>query len=122
MQQVMTINKFHLIFLAIYTAVVVFITWYFVKPEATNNTGLTKENQQIVDSLSNVISVLEYRQLEKDSLIIGFQQDIVKLDVEVDATETRITEIQNQHEEELNNIERFTVTDLDKFFADRYKK
>jgi hypothetical protein len=122
MQQVMTINKFHLIFLAIYTAVVVFITWYFVKPEATNNTGLTKENQQIVDSLSNVISVLEYRQLEKDSLIIGFQQDIVKLDVEIDATETKITEIQNQHEEELNNIERFTVTDLDKFFADRYKK
>lgn len=118
----MTINKFHLIFLAIYTAVVVFITWYFVKPEATNSTGLTKENQQIVDSLSNVISVLEYRQLEKDSLIIGFQQDIVKLDVEIDATETKITEIQNQHEEELNNIERFTVTDLDKFFADRYKK
>jgi len=118
----MTINKFHLIFLALYTAVVVFITWYFVKPQPTSNTGLTKENQQLVDSLSNIISVLEYRQLEKDSLIIGFQQDIIKLDVEIDATETKITQIQEQHEEELNTIERFTVTDLDKFFADRYKK
>ena len=118
----MTINKLHLTLLALYTAVVVFITWYFVKPEATSNTGLTKENQQLVDSLSNVISVLEFRQFEKDSLIIGFQEDISLLDIEIDATETKITQIQNQHEEELNNIERFTVTDLDKFFADRYKK
>ena len=118
----MTINKLHLIFLALYTAVVVFITWYFVKPEATSNTGLTKENQQLVDSLSNVISVLEYRQFEKDSLIIGFQEDISLLDIEIDATETKITQIQNQHEEELNNIERFTVTDLDEFFTNRYKK
>tara|TARA_R110000744_G_scaffold28044_4_gene67988 strand:+ start:449 stop:805 length:357 start_codon:yes stop_codon:yes gene_type:complete len=118
----MTLNKFHLIFLTLYTAVVVFSTWYFVKPEAASNTGLTKENQQIVDSLSNFISVLEYQQLEKDSLIIGYQQDISILDLEIDGTKTKITQIQDQHEEELNDIERFTVTDLDKFFADRYQK
>ena len=118
----MTINKLHLTFLALYTAVVVFITWYFVKPEATSNTGLTKENQQIVDSLTNVIFVLEYRQFEKDSIIIGFEQDISLLDLQIDATEVELTETKKQHEEELNNIERFTVTDLDKFFADRYKK
>jgi len=118
----MTLNKFHLIFLALYTAVVVFITWYFVKPEATNSTGLTKENQQLVDSLSNVISVLEYRQFEKDSLIIGFQEDISLLDIEIDATETKITQIQTQHEEDINNSKLFTVTDLDEFFTNRYKK
>jgi hypothetical protein len=118
----MTISKLHLIFLALYTAVVVFITWYFVKPQPTSNTGLTKENQQIVDSLTNIISVLEYRQFEKDSIITAYQEDISALDIQIDATETKITQIQNQHEEDLNNIERFTVTDLDEFFANRYKK
>lgn len=118
----MTLNKFHLIFLGLYTAVVVFVTWYFVKPEAASNTGLTVKDQQLVDSLSSVISVLEYQQFEKDSLILGFQQDISLLDVQIDGTKTKITQIQKQHEEELNDIERFTVTDLDQFFADRYKK
>ena len=118
----MTLNRFHLIFLALYTVVVVFAVWYFVKPQPTSNTGLTKENQQLVDSLSNAISVLEYQQFEKDSLITSFQQDISLLDVEIDATETQIIQIQKQHEEELNDIERFTVTDLDQFFADRYPK
>ena len=118
----MTINKFHLIFLTLYTAVVVFSTWYFVKPETVSNTGLTIKNQQTVDSLTNVISVLEYRQFEKDSLIIGFQHDISLLDIKIAKTKSKFTQIQKQHEKELNDIKRFTVTDFDKFFADRYKK
>ena len=117
----MTINRYHLIFLALYTAVVVFVTWYFVKPEPHTDSGLTYENQLTIDSLSREISILEYQQAEKDSLIASYKLGIDSLDTQIEITNNKITKIKKEYEDKLISIRVYTVTELDKFFAERYQ-
>ena len=117
----MTVTKNHLIFLAIYSLVLIGATWFFTKPKPISNTGLTLPNQQLVDSLSNVVNLLEYRQKEKDSLIQLYREDLVILDVKIKSTENEITNIKQKYEKELADIKRYTVTDLDEFFTNRYQ-
>ena len=116
----MTVTKNHLIFLAIYSLVLIGATWFFTKPKPISNTGLTLPNQQLVDSLSNVVNLLEYRQKEKDSLIQSYREDLVILDVKIKTTKNEITKIKQKYEKEIDNIKRSTVTDLDEFFTNRY--
>ena len=117
----MTVTKNHLIFLAIYSLVLIGATWFIVKPGPISNTGLTLPNQQLVDSLSNVVNILEYRQNEKDSLIRIYKEDIVILDVKITTKENEITNIKQKYEKELADIKRYNVADLNEFFTNRYK-
>lgn len=117
----MTVTKNHLIFLALYTALVVLITWYFVKPHPVGESGLTQENQQKIDSLNVAIGLLEYRQAEKDSLIVSYKHSIDSLDTQILKTNNKITKIKKDHEKEISNIKLYTVTELDKFFSERYQ-
>ena len=94
----MTVTKNHLIFLALYTAVVVLTTWYFVKPSAITDTGLTPDQLKQLDSLNTQIGVLEFQQRQKDSLINKYKQEIVVLDQKVDSTKTQISQIRKEYE------------------------
>jgi hypothetical protein len=100
---------------------VILTTWYFVKPQPTNKSGLTQEDQQKIDSLAQEISILEYRQLEKDSLIAIYQIEIDSLDAQVVVVNNKITKIKEDYEEEISNLKRYTVTELNEFFTTRYQ-
>jgi hypothetical protein len=117
----MTVTKYHLIFLAIYSLALISATWFFTKPKPISNTGLTIQNQHLVDSLSTAVTLLEYRQKEKDSLIQLYRGDIVVLDVKIKATKNEITNIKQKYEKELADIKRYNVADLNEFFTNRYK-
>ena len=117
----MTVTKTHLIFLAIYTAVVVFITWYFVNPQPTNDNGLTTESQQMIDSLAREINILEYRQYEKDSLIANYKGEIDSLDTQIVTLNNKVIKIKKEYEKEIIYIRNYTTTELNEFFTERYK-
>lgn len=117
----MTINRYHILILALYTILVVLTTWYFVKPQPTGATGLSIENEQLIDSLSTTIGVLEYKQAEKDSIIQLYKHDIDSLDTEIETTNIKITKIKKEYEKKIKTIRSYTPTELDKFFTDRYQ-
>jgi predicted nucleic acid-binding Zn-ribbon protein len=116
----MTLNKFHLIFLAVYTAVVVFITWYFNQSENTNDTGLTVHTQEEVDSLNNYIIKLELQQTLSDSTIIKYQHDLSELDDQINTTQRKIVQIRERYEKNITKVSNYTNTQLDSFFTNRY--
>ena len=116
----MTINRYHIIGLALYTALIVTLTYLLSRPNTSVN-GLSTQDQKYVDSLNIRIGELEGQQKLSDSLIANYKKDIEVLDHKIDSTKNKVTQIRKEYEGKIKNIGRYTPTELDNFFTDRYK-
>jgi peptidoglycan hydrolase CwlO-like protein len=106
--------------LAIAVLVCVIITMYTTKPSYTD-TQAKAQYQHTIDSLDNVILNYKRDQLELDKKIAGYELDIRRLDFQIDSAENKIIEIRNYYATQIKNIGRFSTTELDDFFSNRYK-
>ena len=100
--------------------IVILIASLCISIDSDQSDKYSKEKSQI-DSLSKVISNLEKDQLKYDSLIIGYQHNLVVADQQIDSTKNKIKEIQNYYGKKIKDISRATPVELDDFFTNRYK-
>ena len=116
----MTINRYHIIGLVLYTAIIVLITYLLVRP-SNNVAGVTLQDQHTLDSLNIRIGELEGQQKLSDSLIANYKKDIEVLDHKIDSTKTKVIQIREYYDKKLKDIKRLSSTELDSFFTERYK-
>lgn len=74
-----------------------------------------------VDSLNNVIVNLQQEQEEANKTIVLYEENVKKLDLEIQETKEKITKMQKDYDAKIKNINKLTPTQLSKFFAERYK-
>ena len=113
----MTINRYHIIGLALYTALIVTLTYLLSRPN-TNVNGLSTQDQKYVGSLSIRIGELGGQQKVSDSLIANYKKDIEVLDHKIDSTKNKVIQIRKDYEGKIKDISRYTPTHLDNFFTD----
>ena len=79
-----------------------------------------KEKREI-DSLSLLIKDLEKSKQEQYVLIQGYEKQVIVLDHKIDSTEQNILDTRKYYEKKIKNTTKYTTTELDSFFTDRYK-
>jgi len=87
----------------------------------TNDVDKYAKQKYQIDSLNNVVNTLETEQLVQDSIIKNYQTQVVKLDHDIDAAKHKITKLKHEHSTKIQTVSTYTHTELDEFFADRYK-
>ena len=84
--------------------IVILITSLCISIDPDQSDKYSKEKSQI-DSLSTIISKLEKDQLKYDSLIIGYQHNLVVADQQIDSTKNKIKENKNVTFANFKNID-----------------
>ncbi len=92
----------------------------FGKSSTKDGDKYAKQKQEI-DSLSCIINTLETEQLAQDSIIRNYQIQVVRLDHDINAAKHKITNLKHEYSTKIQTVSNFTPTELDGFFADRYK-
>jgi peptidoglycan hydrolase CwlO-like protein len=75
-----------------------------------------------IESLNNVILELQSNQIVLDDKIINSGEKIDSLSQEIVNTKIIILNTKNYYDKKIRDIRTYTPTQLDKFFADRYKQ
>ncbi len=101
-------------------AALVIILFGYIIFKPTQEVPTIYPNKEI-DSLKVVITQLEYKKAQADSLITQYKDSVKALDKEIVAKKQTITNIRNFYEAKIKNINKLTPTELNQFFADRYK-
>ena len=78
--------------------------------------------QNTIDSLDNEINRYRRHQLYLDSVIISYRNDITDLDRKIDSTENVIVTQRKDYENRIRRAGRYSATELDTFFTNRYSK
>lgn len=109
---------------AISVVIIVSLIVYIILTSRNDNEYKDKyaKQKQEIDSLSKCISVLDIEHRKQDSLIYLYQIQLKGLEEKVDSTKNKITEIKKYYGKKIKDINRYTVTELDSFFTDRYRK
>jgi len=112
------VTKTHLILAAIAIILIgyILITRNFSKTVVDNSNYIHK-----IDSLNSVILDYRTKQLDLDKKIASYELDIKRLDFQIDSAENKIIEIRNYYDNKIKNISRYSASELDDFFAKRYK-
>ncbi len=74
-----------------------------------------------VDSLNNIIVNLQQEQEEASKTITIYEENVKRLDLEIQETKEKITKMQKDYEAKIKNINKLTPSQLSKFFTERYK-
>jgi hypothetical protein len=112
-----TLNVSHLILGAIILLLLFFI---FLKPKQYDFSQVDK-NQRKVDSLSYIIKNLQNEQTVLNNSITYHQNKIDLLDSKIANTNQDITDIRKYYDKQIQDINRFTPSQLNEFFTKRYK-
>ena len=117
----MTVTKNHLIFLAIYTALIAAATYFIAVRGGSDQPGVPYSQQRELDSLSREFQTLQVKQTQKDSLIAIYKTRVVALDERIDSANTEIIKIRSYYGKKIDDINKYTPTQLDSFFTNRYQ-
>lgn len=79
-----------------------------------------KEYRQKIDSLNSTINRIEVEQIKLDSNIVHYNQEIIKIDHNIEKIKSEKTTINNIYHEKINDVNNYTDDELDSFFAVRY--
>jgi peptidoglycan hydrolase CwlO-like protein len=112
-----TLNVSHLIM----GAIILLLLWFvFLKPKQYDWSKVDK-NQRKVDSLLYVIKNLQNEQTSLNNSISYHQSKIDLLDDKISNTHQEITDIRKYYDKQIQDITRFTPSQLNDFFSKRYK-
>ena len=94
----------------------ILITRNFSKTAVDNTAYIHK-----IDSLNSVILDYKTKQLNLNKKIASYELDIKRLDFQIDSAKNKIIEIRHFYDKKIKNISRYSASELDDFFANRYK-
>lgn len=77
--------------------------------------------EKYIESINTKVEELSRRNTVLLMSIDSVNTAITKVDSELTAINTNITQIKQNSENEINTVNSFSVTDLQQFFTDRYK-
>jgi peptidoglycan hydrolase CwlO-like protein len=103
-------------------AVIVLLFIYIIIARNFSNPVVDNSKYEAkIDSLDNVILDYRKQQLDLDKKIAGYEIDIRRLDFQIDSAENKIIEIRNYYGQRIKTVGRYSTSELDDFFAKRYK-
>ena len=79
-----------------------------------------KKYEKTIDSAQVQIDSLEVEVKKSDVIIDSLKVEVVKLDSTNYVLREKIYYIRKENEEKINAVDHYNVSDLNKFFADRY--
>ncbi len=112
------VTRTNLMLIVVIAALLIYYFMYKA-PKIGDADRYAKQKQEI-DSLTQVIGGLEREQLVRDSIIKDFEIKVSVLDGEIDNQKGKISNLKKQYGTKIQNVGRYTPTELDSFFTDRY--
>ena len=104
----------------ILAAVILLLLGYIIIISRTNTTINDLEYKTEIDSLNRAISTYQQHQVVLDQKISNKELVIKKLDQEIDSTKQVIIQERKYYGDKIKNAGRYTPTELNSFFSERY--
>lgn len=101
--------------------IIVLIVCLFLTTGSSGSLDKYSKEKREIDSLSLLILDLEKSKQEQYALIQGYEKQVIVLDHKIDSTEQNILDTRKYYENKIKNTNKYTSTELDSFFTDRYK-
>ena len=79
-----------------------------------------KRYQKVIDSAQNNIDSLKIELKESDIIIDSLHKEIVFLDEKNAVLKDKIIDIKQKANEKIINVDKLNISELNKFFTDRY--
>jgi hypothetical protein len=111
------VTKTNLILAAVILLLLGYIAFTSRSHTPTNNLKYKTE----IDSLNRAISKYQQHQNVLDKKILDKELVIKELDYEIDSTKQVIIQERKYYGEKIKNAGRYTPTELNSFFSERYK-
>lgn len=82
---------------------------------------MTVDQKQKIDSLNILINKMNEENKNLEYKIDEFQSQIIDIDNNIDKIKGQKTIIKEIYHEKINNVDKLSISELDSFFANRYK-
>lgn len=105
----------------ILAAVILLLLGYIVITRKPSGAVSDLKYKTEIDSLNQAISKYQQHQVVLDRKISDYELDIKKLDREIDSAKQVIIDQRKYYGDKIKNAGRYTPTELDSFFSERYK-
>jgi peptidoglycan hydrolase CwlO-like protein len=105
----------------ILAAVILILAVYIVVTSRSHTPTNDLKYKTEIDSLNQAISKYQQHQLLLDRKISDYELDINKLDREIDSAKRAIIDQRKYYGDKIKNAGRYTSTELDSFFSERYQ-
>ena len=115
----MKLNKYIVILSVVVVALIVYIIAFTGNP-IIKDEYVTEKRQ--IDSLSTQIAKLQSEHIKLDSTIAVYKDSLSIKDHEIDSTNRKLKEERKYYGNKIKDINKYTPTELDSFFSDRYNK
>ncbi len=106
----------------ILAAVILVLLGYIIVTSTTSDVSVKDpiyENK--IDSLNRAITDYQKQQFVLDGRILKYELSIKKLDNEINSTKQVIIDQRKHYGNKIKNVGKYTATELDTFFTNRYK-
>lgn len=110
-------SNFKTIIQIIFGFVIIYYLIFFLTP----NVKMAASQKQELDSLNVVIKQLHEDNLKLEDDITNFNEQIKEVDSHIDKIKGQKTIVKEIYHEKISNVDKLTITELDSFFANRYK-
>ena len=104
----------------ILAAVILLLLGYIAITRKSNDTVSDLKYKTEIDSLNQAISGYQQHQVVLDKKILDKELVIKELDCEIDSTKQVIIQERKYYGEKIKNAGRYTPTELNSFFSERY--
>jgi len=115
----MKYSYFKKISLYIIPLIITSIVCYYLFTKTTPN--YVEQYQQTIDSSQNNIDSLKVEIIKSDIIIDSLHKEIITIDKENIVLKEKIILIKQKANEKINNVDKLNISELNKFFTDRYK-
>ena len=97
-----------------------FILYYLIF-FLTPKVKMSVEQKQQIDSLNVLIKNLHEDNLRLENKISDFNQEIENIDINIKGIKGQKTIVKEIYHEKISNVDKLSISELDSFFANRYK-
>jgi septal ring factor EnvC (AmiA/AmiB activator) len=94
---------------------------YWVIVILTPNSTMSKVDKDKLDSLTNVVNQINKEQEVLENEIKVLTKEVDKIDDNISTIKTNKTKTGKKYHEEISRVDKYTESELDRFFSNRYK-
>jgi septal ring factor EnvC (AmiA/AmiB activator) len=114
-------GRSNIVSLIILGIILVLAYFYFFK-EDTSFAEREQVLQTQIDSLNNKVAEYKFERDSLDNNIHNLNDTLHSLQIVIDTKSNQISKLKKDYAKKVEHINNYTVTDINKYLADRYKK